>query len=470
MGLFEGYKSGNIFDYIDKLKCTIKSLKDSLSNCSNSEIITLIVNDVIFYSLENITTFNLIIKDLEGNIVDIISTDENTVFIDDSCPNAELQIFLGDVLIDTIFIESGDTYELNLENYLPECEPPTVIWDGDSDYPLETLDCGETLDINCETLINGVVVEIEGNETFIEYFRVQSGFPVYSLEGVGSVGYSVNSWAININQLPDPIFSEEGTELFPWLATWGEGITVRQATISDACCECEPPEPCPTLCEQINESNWETVKACMSEGQIENAEDDLCNCPPSIVQGALPIKTFQTTSQGTGSDGDTQIGSGATHTTLPYNNLHGNTDRFLDTLGTAVFADSILCDWLSWDSRVGTILQVYFGSDVLGVNRNFDEGRDYCNTIVAGGFSDWVMINESQLHFLMNQDTSFGDLNFAPLNIGALNVGTSTAYATTRVSRGTGGALVATAKTTNTRTLAVRIANVSLVGSTIVYT
>jgi hypothetical protein len=194
------------------------------------------------------------------------------------------------------------------------------------------------------------------------------------------------------------------------------------------------------------------------------------NCPAPIVQGALPIKTFQTTPQGTGSDGDTQMGRGATHNTLPYNNLHGNTTRFLDMLGTTAFANDILCDWLSWDGRVGTILQVYFGSDVLGTNRNFDDGRDYCNTIVAGGFSDWVMINKNQLEFLANNDASLNDLNFAPLNIGALNIGTSTAYTATRVSRTTGGATSSTAKTTITRTLAVRIANVALVGSTVVYT
>jgi hypothetical protein len=115
------------------------------------------------------------------------------------------------------------------------CAPAVVTWDGDTDFPIATLGCGDTLDIDCETLINGVVVEGEGDDYFFGFFRVQGGFPVYTLEGVGAVSYSINRWTINLAGV-SIIEANTGAEPLPWLATWPEGVTVRQATIQDACC------------------------------------------------------------------------------------------------------------------------------------------------------------------------------------------------------------------------------------------
>jgi hypothetical protein len=161
----------------------------------------------------------------------------------DPCEDATYQLTLDGEPLEggSGSIPSGENANIPIDGFIPECDPATVIWNGDTDFPIETLECGEQLNINCETLINGVVVEIEGDESFIGYFRVQAGFPSYTLEGVGTVAYAVNSYAINMPTLPDPIFAEEGTEDFPWLATWQAGVTVRQATISDACCECDEP-------------------------------------------------------------------------------------------------------------------------------------------------------------------------------------------------------------------------------------
>jgi surface protein len=175
-------------------------------------------------------------------------------------------------------IPSGENANIPIDEFIPECEPPQVIWDGDSDFPIATLDCGEVLDINCETLINGVVVEGEGDETFIPFFRITGGFPSYDSE-VGEVNYTGDFWAIVIYQGEQNYQAEEGTEPFPWLATWPAGVTVRQATISDACCECEP-TPCEDATVQIN---GEEVATVASGGMVNIAVEN---------ESGTPIGTF----------------------------------------------------------------------------------------------------------------------------------------------------------------------------------
>jgi hypothetical protein len=171
-------------------------------------------------------------------------------------------------------IPSGENANIPIDEFIPECDPAIVTWDGDTDFPIATLECGDTLDVDCETLINGVVVEVEGDEFFIGFFRVVGGFPVYTLEDVGAVSYSINRWTINLAGV-SIIEANTGTEEFPWLATWGEGVTVRQATISDACCDCEP-TPCEDATVQIN---GEEVATVASGGMVNIAVENESGTP-----------------------------------------------------------------------------------------------------------------------------------------------------------------------------------------------
>jgi hypothetical protein len=187
---------------------------------------------------------------------------------------------------------------------------------------------------------------------------------------------------------------------------------------------------------------------------------------PSVVstpKGQMPLKTFQTTPQGSGTDGDLEQGYGVSYGVLPYNNPFGNTNRFTAPDGSQTYTDAIACDWLTWNDSTNTVLMIHFGSgagQVLTTNRSLADGITYINTLTVGGYSSWNMINKNQLENIVDNEVSLNNLNVAPFNIGAVNIQTNTAYsATSRAVRaGTGAMSLSTA---TTRTLAVRIGTVT---------
>jgi hypothetical protein len=180
-------------------------------------------------------------------------------------------------------------------------------------------------------------------------------------------------------------------------------------------------------------------------------------------KGQMPLKTFQTTPQGSGTDGDLQQGYGVSYAVLPYNNPFGTTERFTAPDGSQTYTDAIACDWLTWNDSTNTVLMVHFGSgsgEVLATNRSLAAGITYINGLTVGGYSGWNMINKNQLENIVNNEASLNDLNIAPFNIGAVAIQTNTAYtATQRAVRATGGGMTLT--TSTARTLAVRIGTVS---------
>jgi len=183
--------------------------------------------------------------------------------------------------------------------------------------------------------------------------------------------------------------------------------------------------------------------------------------PVPATLGRMPIKTFQTTSFATGDDGSTQRGAGVSLLVLPYNNPHGNTTRFTALDGTQTYTNSVAVDWLTWNTTTNTVLLTYFGSDVIGVSRNFQAGIDHIATLTIATLTDWRMINKNELIFICEDETSYNSIDYAPFNIGALVIGTSTNSATNRLSRTTGGGLTSSGKTTGMRTLAVRVGTVT---------
>jgi hypothetical protein len=187
---------------------------------------------------------------------------------------------------------------------------------------------------------------------------------------------------------------------------------------------------------------------------------------PSVVstpKGQMPLKTFQTTPQGSGTDGDLEQGYGVSYAVLPYNNPFGNTNRFTAPDGSQTYTDAIACDWLTWNESTNTVLMIHFGSaagQVLATNRSLADGITYINTLTVGGYSGWNMINKNQLENIVDNEVSINNLNVAPFNIGALAIQTNTAYsATSRVVREATGRMATL--TSTARTLAVRIGTVA---------
>jgi len=68
------------------------------------------------------------------------------------------------------------------------------------------------------------------------------------------------------------------------------------------------------------------------------------------------IKTGQTTSYATGDDGDLEEGRLASFTTLDFNNVFGNTNRFTDELGGQTYTNDIVIDHSTWVVDTGVIL------------------------------------------------------------------------------------------------------------------
>jgi hypothetical protein len=185
--------------------------------------------------------------------------------------------------------------------------------------------------------------------------------------------------------------------------------------------------------------------------------------PSSTPQGRLPLKTWQTTSQGSGTDGDLEQGYGVSLLVLPYNNPFGTTERFTAPDGSQTYTDAVACDWLSWNDSTNTVLMVHFGSgagEVLTTNRTLAAGITYINGLTVGGYSGWNMINKNQLESIVENETSINNLNYAPFNIGTVAIQTNTAYSATQRAIRTAAGLM-NLSTSTARTLAVRIGTVS---------
>lgn len=139
-------------------------------------------------------------------------------------------------------------------------------------------------------------------------------------------------------------------------------------------------------------------------------------CAVAIPSGP-PYKTGQTISQTAGDDGDTERGTGASISTLSWNNPYGNTTRFLDILGGTAFADDIVIDWSTQNVIAGTVLGWY---RIPATGKTFAQAMsDQQAGITHSGFTLWKIPNVAELFSLCNyQVPGTTDLiNYAPFNI-----------------------------------------------------
>jgi len=111
--------------------------------------------------------------------------------------------------------------------------------------------------------------------------------------------------------------------------------------------------------------------------------------------GDTILKTGETISYGTGSDGDEQRGREVDLDTLSSNNPFGNTNRFTDELGLGVYANDIAIDWTTFN---GDTVLGYYRSPHLLTGGDFAYALDFClNTFTTGGFTGWHQANENEL-------------------------------------------------------------------------
>jgi hypothetical protein len=104
-------------------------------------------------------------------------------------------------------------------------------------------------------------------------------------------------------------------------------------------------------------------------------------------------------------------------TSLIYNNIHGNKDRFTDRLGGQTYSVRIVQDHLTG---------LEYPLDDNGSDIDWNGAIDYALASTLGGDNDWFATCESKLNVILNKNLSVC-LNYAPFNLSAnVNYFTST--------------------------------------------
>lgn len=197
------------------------------------------------------------------------------------------------------------------------------------------------------------------------------------------------------------------------------------------------------------------------------------DCPVVNPQGGLmPFKTGQTTVYRTGDDGTSQRGQA--FFTLPFNNLHGNTNRFRDVLGGATYADGITVDHstIEWATPTTGFVMMYV---YVSATANWDTNVDNALAATHGGFIDWEIINGRELESLgYANGTVYKSLNHsglsAPDNVQIYSGTTNDGNTAQVIVRTTSGVIGAGGKTGLHRRVDARRASFSISGAVVTYT
>jgi len=245
------------------------------------------------------------LRNSEGDLLDSGTVDE-------PC-GAELEVQAPDAIVllngepyDTV--PSGGTIDVPCEG--GPCDPLTINFDGTL---LQTVNdpCGETVDLDCDTPVQGgglfitsgaLTGQMLPSSDFTGFAPTYENFQtpstqMYRLGDVILLSYNSENWYV-VQAPSSDLYTnlEGGSQLTdPWdldPAQWvdtGGGAptpTIQQATIGGLCCP--TPEPCPTLCELIEEVEPENIGTavldCFDEAQTEAAVDILCDIPePCLV-------------------------------------------------------------------------------------------------------------------------------------------------------------------------------------------
>jgi hypothetical protein len=154
-----------------------------------------------------------------------------------------------------------------------------------------------------------------------------------------------------------------------------------------------------------------------------------CPAPSPPRNTAMAVKTGQTVSYGTGSDGDVQAGRGVDFFTLEENNPFGNTNRFTDINGGQVFnSGDIALDWLTYSVKTGQLLWILLDRTTV---RNWGDCLAEAVARTDYGYNDWRLLNVNEAGNLMYWEV--GQVNafdYTPMSVANIGSGswTGTTY------------------------------------------
>ena len=141
--------------------------------------------------------------------------------------------------------------------------------------------------------------------------------------------------------------------------------------------------------------------------------DIVINTSSFMPVGATLQKTGQTTSYNALDDGATQRGRLTNFTTLPFNNPHGNTNRFTNKNGGQGYGQNVAIDWSTFNGS--TVLAYYFGDSTTRTWAT--QLSQYANSTIDG-LNGWRLFNIYEAMNIMNFEFPGGFLyNYAPFNL-----------------------------------------------------
>jgi hypothetical protein len=140
--------------------------------------------------------------------------------------------------------------------------------------------------------------------------------------------------------------------------------------------------------------------------------DIVINTASFMPVGATLQKTGQTTSYATGDDGATQRGRLTNFTTLPFNNPHGNTNRFTNKNGGQGYGGGVAIDWSTFNGS--TVLAYYFGDSTT---RTWATQLTQHSGSTFDGLNGWSLVNFQEMNNVLNAErwNNFM-LNYPPFN------------------------------------------------------
>jgi hypothetical protein len=164
--------------------------------------------------------------------------------------------------------------------------------------------------------------------------------------------------------------------------------------------------------------------------------DIVINTSSFMPVGATLQKTGQTTSYNALDDGATQRGRLTNFTTLPFNNPHGNTNRFTNKNGGQGYGGGLAIDWSTFNGS--TVLAYYYGDNNLRPWAT--QLSQYANSTIEG-LNGWRLFNIYEAMNIMNFEFPGGYLyNYAPFNLTRRYMFVSTNQSgTTAIATETGG-------------------------------
>lgn len=140
-----------------------------------------------------------------------------------------------DVVADVFDCLTPEAQDELISEVCPPCDPLTITFNGET---ITTIDepCGETVALTCSTMTASAYVE-DGHPVTGAYHPdgTVNGKTKYTKDGTHYLFYNGTAWELEKQGANET--ATAGNQNFPWLATWPT-ITVTQANIGEACCEC----------------------------------------------------------------------------------------------------------------------------------------------------------------------------------------------------------------------------------------